>query len=486
MQFFKTIPDNLFSVLSSTNKEIYLGSILTVFDEYEKGRIIGIERQEALRAITDFLDQSDFLKFNEEEDEEDDLKDLFIDEEENDKENNNNNKIKASYILRKLLQSGWVMDDILPDFSEYIIFPDYSITLITAIKNIIREEEMLETIDPSLYRGYVYTIYTLLTADNIQDYGITIDNVYNNTVLFYRELRKLDFKLRNYIDSILKNSELKDLMISLMSHKEEILDKVYLKLKVNENINKYKFTIIKKLTEILDNPAILNQVAEYYLSYANFNYDESYELSVLKINEVIDIFNSFEKIINEIDEKNKIYINTTIQKIKFLLNDDTDVIGQLTTILKYTKEQVKKGKTSQVLNTLSPMFKFFNNKLLSSDSLFTPRGYYRTKDLPSIMIDIDFDISQLEEDFYKQYQTDYTEEEVLKQVENILSDKQEIKASLIYDKNNFTEDDMILLLYIIVYSTYETNYEIDILDEKVTLGKYKFNDFIISRRQNNV
>ena len=49
-----------------------------------------------------------------------------------------------------------------------------------------------------------------------------ISEVYKNTKLLIRSLRKMDSRIKDYINSVVETSEIKDLMAKLMEYNAEI------------------------------------------------------------------------------------------------------------------------------------------------------------------------------------------------------------------------------------------------------------------------
>ena len=199
MELFKIIPDNFFSLLSSKNKAVYAGCIIEAFKVYEEGSILGIDKKIVIEVLTDYLDK--------EIEEIDDLE-LYID---SDKPSSRD---KANFILRRMEECGWIDVDVSNDYVEIINFRDYAITVIESLLQIEPDNGKQNE-----YRGYIYTIYSLLTNSMNVDYGVLLDQIYRNTKLFIRELRKLDSHLKEYIKSIVDRTEIKDLMESLIDYK---------------------------------------------------------------------------------------------------------------------------------------------------------------------------------------------------------------------------------------------------------------------------
>ena len=274
MEIFKIIPDNFFSLLSSKNKSVYAGCIMEAFKIYEEGSILGIDKKIVVEVLTDYLDK-----------EMEEILDMEIDED----ADKPSSRDKANFILRRMEECGWIDIDVTNDYMEVLNFRDYAITIIEALLQIEPQIDDYADTSQKEYRGYIYTIYSLLTNPMNIEYGVLMEQVYRNTKLFIRELRKLDSRLKDYIKSIVDRTEIKDLMESLIDYKVELVDKAYHRLKTSDNVNKYRLEIVNKLDSFLADPAIMEQIAiAYRVRYANI--DDAYRRASRDITEMIDIF----------------------------------------------------------------------------------------------------------------------------------------------------------------------------------------------------
>lgn len=64
----------------------------------------------------------------------------------------------ASYLLRRLVETGWVEREQHADYTEYVILPDYAFTLLEALLGIQEQK-------PREYTGQLYTVHQLLTHE---------------------------------------------------------------------------------------------------------------------------------------------------------------------------------------------------------------------------------------------------------------------------------------------------------------------------------
>ncbi len=467
MDVFNIIPNNFFNLLSGKNRSNYVNCLLELFRVYEQGSILGMDKNVARQAITDYLDIHPL-----EEELEDSEEGIEL-----------TNRDRANQILRRLEKTEWIDIDVNNDYEEIINFRDYSITIIEALKDIANDSfyEDFED-DGHEFRGYIYTSYSLLNND-FGEYAMVLDQVYKNTLAFVREIRKLDSRLKFYIKTIVDNSEIKDLINLLVNYKVELMDKAYRRLKTSDNINKYRSTIVKKLEEIQEDKYIMELLAKEHLVKSHNNQDIAMMKVNKKIDDIIDIYNSVSYIIDEIDNKNKIYVNTTIAKIKFLLSDDENVITKLTKILRYTSETIKDNQTIKALNVIRPLFTLSSYQQVSKSSLYTPRGLYKHIE-NQFLEDTDFTNDQsLRDEFYKEFEVHYSEEVIERYLNEYFIKNSVIKASDII-KDNMSDEAILRLLYILVYAGDEMNYYILPANNKINNSRFIIDDFEIIKGEN--
>jgi len=463
MNIFDIVPKQFFSILSSKNHRVYVDCLLELFKVYEQGSILGIDKNIARQTLVDYLDVNPLEEELEIEEDE-----LLL-----------NNRDRANQILRRFEECEWIDVDVNNDYEEILNFRDYSITIIDALKEIANDSYYGEESEVHEFRGYIYTVYTLLSNDH-GEYALTLDQVYKNTIAFVREIRKLDSRLKYYIKTIVDNSEIKDLINLLVNYKVELVDQAYRRLKTSDNINKYRNGIVKKLEEYQQNPLIMEMISKEYLIKNQNNSDIAILKANKKIDDIIDIYNSISFIIDEIDNKNKIYVNTTIAKIKFLLSDDENVITKLSRILKFTANGIKNHRTAKILNDIAPLFNINSYQQLSQRSIYTPRGIYRHADAQYLVENNGAPDRRLQEEFYDEFETNYSEDVIMKYLKTYFRHHQTIKASEIL-RDDMSDEAIMRLLYILVYAGEELDYSINPLYEKINNKRFDLDDFEILR-----
>ena len=466
MRVFDIIPNNFFNLLSGKNKSIYINCLLELFRVYEQGSILGMDKDLARQVIIDYLD----------------INPLDEELEEIDTETELSNRDRANQILRRLEKTEWIDIDVNNNYEEILNFRDYAITIIEALKDIANDSYYNDEEEGHEFRGYIYTVYSLLNSD-YGEYAMVLDQVYKNTLAFVREIRKLDSRLKFYIKSIVDNSEIKDLINLLVNYKVELVDKAYRRLKTSDNINKYRADIVKKLEEIQEDKMIMEILAKDHLIKNHNNYDLVMMKANKKIDDIIDIYNSISYIIDEIDEKNKVYVNTTIAKIKFLLSDDENVISKLTKILHFTAENIKENKTKKAMGIIKPLFTLSTYQEISKDSIYTPRGIYKRIE-SQFLEENDINLEKsLQDEFYKEFEINYSEDVIEKYLNEYFIENHLIKASDIVN-DNMSDEAILRLLYILVYAGDEMNYYINPLGKKIRNQRFTIDDFEIIKGEN--
>ncbi len=465
------VPDNFFSLLASKNKRIYLASILQVFKVYETGTILGIDKKIVVDDLVYFLDTNKNYLYD-------------VEDAEDEEANPQSKRDLANYILRRMEETGWIYVDVTNDYIEVLNFSDDAIIICEALLNAYpqfeySDDELPEDfINPNEYQGYIYRIYTLLTQKDNIDYALTFDLVYSDTKQLIRSLRRLDARMKDYITSVVENTDIKDLMEKLISYKNDIYDKSYSKLKIQDNIDRYRLKIITELEEMQENETIVRAISYNYAALSK-NDDEAISKAIRRIDEVIDAFNAIEEFVSELDNKNRDYINSTIGKIKFLLSEEDNVVGKLNTILKYVHDTNQKGNIDKSLRLVDKLYEFPQLKVFNGESsLYTPRGNY-LRNYNQYLDDYDIGGFELDEEFMKQFKNSYNEDEIKAFLEANMPIGVFIASSVLdYDCDRAM---FLMVIYCIIYAA-EHAYDVKILNEFVDTRDYKIKNFEIRKK----
>jgi hypothetical protein len=283
--------------------------------------------------------------------------------------------------------------------------------------------------------------------------------------------------MKDYITSVVENTEIKDLMEKLIYYKNDIYDKSYVKLKVSDNIDRYRLDIITALEHMQEDETIVKAISKNYAAYTKTE-DDAINRSIRLIDEVIDAFNAIEDFITEIDNKNRNYINSTIGKIKFLLTEDDNIIGKLNGILKYIRDTNKEGNVDKAMRLVDSLYTIPQMKIMNGEySLYQPRGSYQ-RNYNQTLDDIGLTGFEMTDDFLSQFKNSYNEDEIKAYLEAHLKDSV-FKASdvLYYDCTN---EEFLMTVYCIIYAA-ERQYVVSILDNIIDTKRFTIKDFEIKK-----
>lgn len=380
MNLFKKLPDNFFSLLASKNKNVYGMALLVLYD--------------ALSMYRDKIRRSDYVsllknRLSEE------MSD-FVEEDENPFED------KASLIVRRLIETGWIYIDYDPAFmTEFILLPSYSVNMLKVINEFASSSQ-------SNYVSYVHTTYAdLKIEDDSQDESMykVLENAYHNTQLLAVEVIKLDHSLRVYkhqLGSLYNPNEV------LRQHfdisREDVIDPIYHPLKTHDSITLYQGPISAILKKWLEVDSVREKLIEQCLKENRDvkNRSQATSLIVKMITEIQDTYFKLANEINKIDVVQSEYVKASSDKVIFLNNQDRSVKGKLEKIIAVLARNIngpeETRKDFNIVKSFASSIKLYTQGYYDSDSLRFP--YSRTEKIISEPLSLSDDDYEFNEDAF--------------------------------------------------------------------------------------
>lgn len=344
---FDIIPDSFFSLLSSKHRHIYLRALFVVQECFQ--REITVRKDDLISMLISSLEEQIY----------------YYDGEENELLETNISE-RAHALLRKFRETRWLeLEQVSNSFDEHYIIPDYSLKIITVLKDINDDQQ-------KDYNSIVSSTYFTLRGVE-QEKG---EYAYDALVQTHR----MTFELRDNLIRLLNNMRRYHLMVQEISEASGILqqhfdkyqdavnERIYHPLKTFDSVDRFKVSI----TRILRTWVIDDQFIETMSSRSrNSNKASAQEEILHQINEIIDIYTVvLPRLVVEIDRKHNAYIRATVQRFQYLTNRDRDFKGRLISIL----NQTRKSKSIEFINELNK-FPFFKTEFINEDSLF--KGHKR-------------------------------------------------------------------------------------------------------------
>src|SRR5574344_1367957 len=281
---FNTIPETFFSPLAGRNKEIYATALEVLFESLQNDTLT-IKKNDYLRTLKEKASNV-LLSF-----------DYYDEQEEDDvpsKEEINASNIvnNANYICKRLEETGWIDVEMDPDsFEEYIALPDYSISFLTLIHEIVNIKE-------SAYSSLVHSSYSeLKLEDEERDEFMyaTLFRVFENTKKLKTELVTLGHSIRIYQHKLSKMFTTNNVLHDYFdNYKERISDRLYHPLKTFDSVAKFKRPIIAILTKWLKSDEIRNNLVSQSIMWGKKKDKVEAEKDLIdKINFICDSIESF-------------------------------------------------------------------------------------------------------------------------------------------------------------------------------------------------
>ena len=325
MKLFERIPENFFSILTSTKKELYVEALFVLRQAFKTELVI---RREDLAAMLMGSLESSMLQAD------------FSEEAE---EIGAGNEImegvsgKARLLIRKLRDTGWLeVEYERNSFEENITIPEYAIATIELLYDLSSERT-------KEYNSYVYATYAALkNSKENQDYLYqALQAAYQNTVKLVDELKMLFNNIKRYHQRITARLDVNDLLAEHFDlYKEQVVDTIYYPLKTIDSVPRFKHAILSILNAwVLDDEIIAN-ITEQGIKRHIFSDENNGREEVLSmINSIADTYDGIEGMIADIDRKHVDYTNASIDRIRYMMNADRSAKGKLIELLKHTEEK---------------------------------------------------------------------------------------------------------------------------------------------------
>ena len=462
MDLYEIVPENLFSVLVSKNKRLYVNALFVLLDAFKTH--LQISKDGLVSMLIASL-ENDIISA--------DFSDEAL------LENEWSLSGRAHFIVRKLKMNGWITIETESDFVDYVTLPNYSIKIIQILYDIthISEQESFT---------YVYSTYSSLKTANenkepFEVYAALYDSVVRTEQLV-ESLKSVYHGITAYNQQLL---DLINVNTVLTLHydrfRQEIAEKILRPLKIRDSVPKYKHPIEMILKSWLVDDDLLDALAEYSLHNRKFETKEQcFEDINKKIYYIIDTYNRLEKdYINIIDSKNRAYTRATTQKIDYLLNSDQSVKGNLISIMKAISNE---GTAEAALDMIQGAFELYELSYMSEESLYDRKKAVRHE--RSYDVEIEDDSEELSVKAraaaIKLLNSKYSKKNVQAFVDRLFDGKTEISSTEVDVEDDET---YIMTMLAVAYAGDRgSGYTVQIDENSIKKGRYGIPDIIFRKK----
>lgn len=467
MNIFDVVGENFFKPLTSQFKILYLNCLTIIYDSYRSELSYGIDREILVSKLADYFERSNISDI-EFEDEIEILKD---------------SRAKATTFLRKLKDFGWVEYEISNNQTAKVIMPDYSVTVIQTFLDISNPKEME-------YQSEISMIYSTLTNEELLDrpYPQILRPVFERTRALFDGLKKLNTSIKNYIEEITADKTSEEIIRDFFTYHDEIGSKAYHRIKTEENISRFRNTIISRLRDMLNDSEIFERTVKGYQNIENENdYYTAEDEVKARISAIIDSFRSYDDIVSEIDKKHSKYLKNAVERAKFLLLNTNNIEGKISTILQlmaecYNQEE-QNNLSEDASDEICALFNIFPQGFLSGESLKAVAISRKITDVEDIFEPLNMTEEERElrrMAISEKNKNRFSNKNIEQYVATLLSDKESVLAS---DIQVETKRDLIRIIFISLYGhSTKSEYIVKPKEKMITSQGFKFRDFEINRR----
>lgn len=471
-RLFDFLPPGFFSILASKNKEVYVQALIILHENLLNDEMI-IKKDEYLRTLRDSSEIVEMLDLaSEEESQEIEEERLFP-----------SIASKASFIIRRLEETGWIDIELDPQtFEEHIALPSYSIKMLNLLMELIQGSDLH-------YNSLVHSTYSELKLEDEEKDELmyaTLLRAYENTKKLRVELITLSHSIRIYQNRLGKIFNTNDVLEDYFDqYKEKISDRLYHPLKTFDSVAKFKRPIISIVQKWLQNEDIRKQLIAQAMIYVRNKTKEEIEIDLIeKVNYITDMYDQITNLLSDIDIKHSEYTKASASKIIYLNNSDKTIKGSLETIFKaYAKANISGHGLGTILSQMQNSVNLYKIGFIDPQSITLPViRNIRYDDTPLQILDIGDVDSLLMADFLAKTKDLYTNERIFGFMQTAFGDSLELA---IQDIPLPTFEAFILLILATVYKDHsECFYTLKIEEGRLEYAGYIIPNITFYRKVN--
>lgn len=324
---FDILPLNLFNLFITqgyvTLQRHYMAILLRLYYLAEFNRF-GLTREVVIAEIVDYLrdagaNAEDDIKV--EMANQADVEDAVLSLSKDDSASTANPKSEqdyASFIIRRLEETGWIEREHHADYSETITLPDYAFTLLEALRKIQEQK-------PHDFPGQLYAAHQLITAaDTNKDFSpaLAVTQAYENVRQMARGLSELNQNIRRYVERATREKNIADILRLQFDDYSQTLGASYHALKTSDHISRYRRDIITRLQNWQMDPDWLTQAAEELSLQSRAAGPAQAEQTLTGyVHFVIHQLEGLDPLIEDIDKRHAQYLRTSLRQIRYQLGN---------------------------------------------------------------------------------------------------------------------------------------------------------------------
>lgn len=388
-----------------------------------------------------------------------------------------------SFILRKLEDCGWIEQEYsqLSGFKENIVLPPYSIRIIDVLYEITKESEIV-------FSAHIYSVYANLVNSDMNTPEYRYSALSNALVSFDELTRTLkilahDLRRRHKLVGILTTSN-EILAEHFDDYTKNILEQIYLPLKTQDSIQRFKGSILDILYRWMRSPSTIEGIAKSAYEKNRFkDYHEAETYIVDLIITLTDNLNEIEQLVEEIDVRHNTYVGAVSEKLKSLIYSNQSAKKKLTAILGIFINGNEINQQRLVKLTESEV-NFQRQGYVDADSLFIRQSaQYKeiTEPQPIQVFDLDEGSEEANDLVENRIRSPFASTMVVEYVRDLMGNDN----SLDLDKWQLNDSDELIKAIMATIRGFDSNifYTTEIENERMVSGVYNVPKTTFARRR---
>ena len=385
----------------------------------------------------------------------------------------------ASYLLRRLAETGWIEREQHADYSETIILPDYAFTLLEAFRTIQEQK-------PREFSGQLYTAHQLITsATTNKDFSpaLAITQAYENVRQVVRGLSELNQNIRRYVERATRKNDVADLLHLQFDDYVQTLGPTYHALKTSDHVSRYRRDIINQVQAWQNDGEWLDRTAEELAAQSRLSPAQAGQEISHYLQFITHQLDGVDPILDDIDHRHAAYLRTSLRQIRYQLGSANgsfkDRLGSLARMLAGLADQ---GYLDLPEN--APGLRQTPVRLPDLHSFYTPplrRGPFNPDEvvLPTLQPD---ELLSLRAVMMRDVTQAFSPDKVNRKVLGFFNGHQRLKVSELPDD---VLDDLHWLTTIIAYAHHpDVSYGLVVTDgDAVDIGPYRVASFDLIKKK---
>lgn len=453
VSLFNVISPAFFSLLSSPNKETNF--LLIAQTEQSFGKSLTIDRKKLVDDLADFIKMMHISSVDEE---------TFSEEMEVPFESQNP-QTKASNFVRLLETRGWLDRDQDEDLNPIVQRTDAFIAIYSALCDLLENE-----VNAKEFATPLLSLYRNIRGFDMGNATASMQAVETDSKDLEHALLSINSRIKRFVSQAMSDVHIgeKEILTKLTVDYQRLTAYIaFHNLMTTNNPNKYSAEIIQKIYELSD-PSVIKTMVDNYLFTKDYKNPTDEQRREAKdyfthvLGDVEEQMNDIEGSLNVILGRNHAYVRSSSERIRFRLNNERNIKGEITGILKRIKAA---GDSAQ--EVFDDPFLFYSFRQSDGKSLYTAKAAAKIapKKIPFTRREISEEAKQRAEEIIRQRNT-FSLEAINSFVLEGLGKRRRMLASEVPVQN---VDDFVKLILISVFSANK--------DARYTIGEPNGNKF---------